>query len=576
MNSFACLTKQLIKNTLKPTFADEKEKRKYIITVVALVVCLGIPVVLGVVGAYGLIKEAVNLNYLDEVLSTIFLSAQVITVFLGLFAYVNIMYFSKDNEFLFTLPLKNITIFWAKLIVILIYELIFSAVIIIPMCIVGAVAIIASGLTLSAGYFIMMLLATLLLPLMAILFVALLSYPLMFILKFFKKHPTFGAIVVIIFVVAIYLAIYMPMLMVSGNSAENIPSGDSQSGDIENSGDAATDGEEVSASDIYASILPAFSKVGRYSFHTYFLAKSMISNISLSSFGYAMAFLGIVAGFALIGTLLAGLLYKRLTSNLLESGAAVSVKKSNAPVVQLDASRALLKREFKSIFKNTTLFIQIGMMTLLPPILVFFLGKINGASAAESVNAGFIAVGIAELMIKLMGASSVASSIAISREGEGIFMLKTYPVDLNKIVDVKIKVSNCLSIVMIVLSSIAFMLTGSGTIIDFVAILVSNIIYLSAINRYSVYRDLKRPKVHWKNIVEITNNNLATLFPMLVSGLGGVVAMIISFVFTVINLNKYAVSAIYMVVTISISLIYYFAIKAKTKDNVERLFEEIE
>lgn len=575
MSSFVCLTKQLIKNTLKPTFADEKEKKKYIATVIGLVIAFGIPIVLGVVGAYGLIKASVETGYLSEVLSTIFLSAQVVTIFFGLFAYVNIMYFSKDNEFLFTLPLKNITVFWAKLIVILIYELIFSAIIVIPMSIVGAVAITASGLSVSIGYFIMMILATFLLPLMALLFIALLSYPLMFILKYFKKHPTVGAVVVIIFVVAIYMAIYLPILLNTSGAGE-IVSGDIGSGESIGSGQSDSQGEEISATEIYAKILPSFSKVGRYSYHTYFLAKAMVSGFSLSGFGYAMAFFGIIIGFAAIGTLLAGLLYRKLTANLLEGGGEASVKKQNAPVVQLDLSKALFRREMKSIFKNTTLFIQIGMMTLLPPILVFFLGKINGASASSSVNAGFIAMGIAEIMIKLMGASSVAASVAISREGEGIFMLKTYPVDLSKIVEVKIKVANCLSIVMIALSSIAFMFTGSATVIDFAALLISNIIYVAAINRYSVYRDLKRPKVHWKNIVEITNNNLATLFPLLVSGLGGVVAMIICFVFTIIPLNRYIVSSIYLLVTVAISVVYYFAIKAKTKDNVNKLFEQIE
>ena len=72
MSTFLSLTKRLAKNTLKPTFADDKEKRKYIISVVALVVCLGIPVILSVVGAYGLIKASVELGYIEEIFSMIF------------------------------------------------------------------------------------------------------------------------------------------------------------------------------------------------------------------------------------------------------------------------------------------------------------------------------------------------------------------------------------------------------------------------------------------------------------------------------------------------------------------------
>ena len=209
MSTFLSLTKRLAKNTLKPTFADDKEKRKYIISVVALVVCLGIPVILSVVGAYGLIKASVELGYIEEIFSMIFLSAQVVTVFFGLFAYVNVMYFSKDNEFLFTLPVRSVTVFWAKLLVVFIYELFFSAIIVLPMCIVGAVAIVMSGLSLSAAYFVMMILSVFTLPLMAILIVALLSYPLLYVFKFFKKHPTVGAVIIMVLVVGFYMAIYI-------------------------------------------------------------------------------------------------------------------------------------------------------------------------------------------------------------------------------------------------------------------------------------------------------------------------------------------------------------------------------
>lgn len=573
MSTFLCLTKRLAKNTLKPTFADDKEKRKYIISVVALVVCLGIPVILSVVGAYGLIKASVELGYIEEIFSMIFLSAQVVTVFFGLFAYVNVMYFSKDNEFLFTLPVRSVTVFWAKLLVVFIYELFFSAIIVLPMCIVGAVAILMSGLSLSAAYFVMMILSVFTLPLMAILIVALLSYPLLYVFKFFKKHPTVGAVITMVLVVGFYMAIYMPILLntQSASTGANV-SGD-MSGDV--SGDVQTD-EDFDPNELYAEILPGLTTVGKYSYHTLFLANSMLSGDGLRAFGYAMAYLGIVAGLALIGSLCAVLMYKKLAYSVLEGGGGVSVKKQNKPTVQLSADKAMFKREVNSVFKNTTLLIQAGMITLLPPILVFFLCKINFAAAEQSTNSAFVAVGIAEMLIKLMGVSNLSATIAISREGEGIFMLKTYPVDYEKIIAIKLRFANIMSWVTVGLSTVAFMLAGVANIVAVIGLFAGNMLYMPAMNRYSLYRDLKKPKVHWKNIVEITNNNISTLIPMLVGSAGGVFIMIASIVVALLPINSYLVALIYCVITVAVSLVYYFSIKAKTKDDITQLFERIE
>ncbi|MCX4363874.1 MAG: hypothetical protein OSJ74_10935, partial [Clostridia bacterium] len=185
MSAFWALTKQLIKNTLKPNFKDKKEKNKYITTLAVLAVCIGIPYIFMLVNMFGLLKASAELGYLAEILSIGFFASQLLTFVFGLFAYVNIMYFSKDNEFLFTLPLRPVSIFWAKFITILLYELIFSVVTVLPMSIVAIIATAGIG-AFEIGIVLMMLPATILLPLMAILVIAILSYPIMKIMQYFK------------------------------------------------------------------------------------------------------------------------------------------------------------------------------------------------------------------------------------------------------------------------------------------------------------------------------------------------------------------------------------------------------
>ncbi|MDE5549039.1 MAG: hypothetical protein K2J13_02175, partial [Clostridia bacterium] len=139
MTAFGALTKQIIKNTLIPNFENKKEKKKYFALLAFLAVCFGIPYILILVGGYGMISTAVAEGYLAEILSIIFLASQLLTMFFSLFVYINVMYFSKDNEFLFTLPVKTLSVFWSKMIAITLCELFLSALTVIPVSIVAIV-----------------------------------------------------------------------------------------------------------------------------------------------------------------------------------------------------------------------------------------------------------------------------------------------------------------------------------------------------------------------------------------------------------------------------------------------------
>ncbi len=561
MTAFLALTKQLIKNTLKPNFKDEKEKKKYIGTLVALTVCLGIPYILMLVSIFGLIKASVELGYIAEIMSIGFFASQILTFFFGLFAYINIMYFSKDNEFLFTLPLKSVTVFWAKFITILLYELIFSVITVIPVCIVAIIAMATLG-SFSIGILLMMIPATILLPAMAILVIALLSFPIMKIVQFFKKRPIFGAIITVLLVAGIYIAIYLPMAL-------NMP-------DINGSemGSGAVDGggENTSAGDLYATMLPSIAPIGRCFYHTYLLAQSMTVG-GVKAFGYAMAFIGIVAVLAALGTLLAMWQFKRISQGVYENNGSTASSKKQGEVKQASLKKALIRKEFSSILRSSNLLIQSGMMVILPPILIFFLGTIQ----VKATNS-FVAIAVAELIIKLMTSSNTISILAVSRDGEGALIAKTMPISAEQILWSKIFVGFVFSAITVTLSTVALAFVGGVNVLQVLGFFLSNILYAWAVNRFCVYRDLKKPRVHWKNIQEIIKNNFSSVIPMLLAFIPGLLVMGPTMVFGLVlsNLNTYAIGAIYIATTLLISGVYYAIVKLTTKNNVEELWDRIE
>ncbi len=564
MSAFWALTKQLIKNTLKPNFKDKKEKNKYITTLAVLAVCIGIPYIFMLVNMFGLLKASAELGYLAEILSIGFFASQLLTFVFGLFAYVNIMYFSKDNEFLFTLPLRPVSIFWAKFITILLYELIFSVVTVLPMSIVAIIATAGIG-AFEIGIVLMMLPATILLPLMAILVIAILSYPIMKIMQYFKKRPIVGAVFTIIFVAAIYIAIYLPILL-------NTPQIDAPDIDGNLSGEISGDANgQLDVTAIYATLLPSLANVGKYLFHTYFLAQSMLAG-GVKAFGYAMAFIGIVLALAAVGTLLAMWQFKRISQSVYEGDGNVSNKKKQGEVKQRSVNAALVKKEFSSILKQSNMLVQAGMMTVLPPILIAFIGNMQ----ANMTNA-FVGVAVAELITKLMLSSNTSSILAVSKDGEGALIAKTMPLSGKQIVTSKIIMGFTFSAITVLLSTIALCFTKGINVVSVLGFFVSNMIYAWAVNRFCVYRDLKNPRIHWKNIQEIIKNNFSSVIPMFLAFIPGILTMgPLMICSLLLQINVYAIAAICSAISIVVSVVYYLIIIATTRGNVEEYWRRIE
>lgn len=564
MSAFWALTKQLIKNTLKPNFKDKKEKNKYITTLAVLAVCIGIPYIFMLVNMFGLLKASAELGYLAEILSIGFFASQLLTFVFGLFAYVNIMYFSKDNEFLFTLPLRPVSIFWAKFITILLYELIFSVVTVLPMSIVAIIATAGIG-AFEIGIVLMMLPATILLPLMAILVIAILSYPIMKIMQYFKKRPIVGAVFTIIFVEAIYIAIYLPILL-------NTPQIDAPDIDGNLSGEISGDANgQLDVTAIYATLLPSLANVGKYLFHTYFLAQSMLAG-GVKAFGYAMAFIGIVLALAAVGTLLAMWQFKRISQSVYEGDGNVSNKKKQGEVKQRSVNAALVKKEFSSILKQSNMLVQAGMMMVLPPILIAFIGNMQ----ANMTNA-FVGVAVAELITKLMLSSNTSSILAVSKDGEGALIAKTMPLSGKQIVTSKIIMGFTFSAITVLLSTIALCFTKGINVVSVLGFFVSNMIYAWAVNRFCVYRDLKNPRIHWKNIQEIIKNNFSSVIPMFLAFIPGLLTMgPLMICSLLLQINVYAIAAICSAISIVVSGVYYLIIIATTKGNVEEYWRRIE
>ena len=69
---------------------------------------------------------------LAKMLSVLFVSSEIATLFFSLFSYLQIMYLSKDNEFLLSLPVRTVDIFIGKIVTTLLSQVLITAIILMP------------------------------------------------------------------------------------------------------------------------------------------------------------------------------------------------------------------------------------------------------------------------------------------------------------------------------------------------------------------------------------------------------------------------------------------------------------
>ncbi len=264
--------------------------------------------------------------------------------------------------------------------------------------------------------------------------------------------------------------------------------------------------------------------------------------------------------------------FKRISQSVYEGDGNVSNKKKQGEVKQRSVNAALVKKEFSSILKQSNMLVQAGMMMVLPPILIAFIGNMQ----ANMTNA-FVGVAVAELITKLMLSSNTSSILAVSKDGEGALIAKTMPLSGKQIVTSKIIMGFTFSAITVLLSTIALCFTKGINVVSVLGFFVSNMIYAWAVNRFCVYRDLKNPRIHWKNIQEIIKNNFSSVIPMFLAFIPGLLTMgPLMICSLLLQINVYAIAAICSAISIVVSGVYYLIIIATTKGNVEEYWRRIE
>lgn len=549
MYNFWTLTKFNLSYYLKPRFENAKDKRKFIVSAIILILVFAMPLAMMVYTIYNAASMAIQMNIVADFISVMLLASQIAVLFMGMASYLQIMYFGNDNEILMTLPVKPSAIYLSKLIVSLFNNLIISTVIILPSLITIAVAFVREGFSFGAEYYVLIPFALIFIPLLPLLIISVLSFPIMKIVSYFKKHPTISALITALLTVGIVLAIYLPSMAMGG---------------------------EVEG-DISGTLVGVMSKLGRYFYPTYCFALAMVGSQIAKNLAI---FFAITLVALAIGVLTSLLFYRSTLSKMSEGGGVSSTEKKVKSAEPMSTKKALVMRELKGVMRDQSIAIQTFMMLIMAPAMLListFVSRNTSPDEGETICIGMFELGMSFFYSFMMiGGMNYMSLIGISRDREQFSIAKTLPVTSKQILQAKLTLSDLTTLLAVILSGAVFALVSSTTWYNKILYIIGVFACTFPLNCFCLMRDVKAPNLKWTNIKQISKNNMGTLVPMLICVVGGIAVMILGITMSFLPMQEWLMSLIFWGVVAVIAVAFFFIFRFRKMDKMVEYFDKIE
>ncbi len=549
-NKVISLTKVIFKNsfqnmeTAKEANTNKKSKSMIILYIFVFIYLAGI------IGVFsnGLIKELIAIKQEQMFIGLILLGIAGFVLIQSIFSAINILYYSKDNEYILPLPIKPREIVASKTNVLLITEYFVIAIIgLIPLSIYG---ILTSA---SGAYYIAMAIVLLTFPIIPVLISSLLVLIVMSFSKFAKNKNRFQLIATL-FIIAIICVLSF-----------------------------TTSSQETSPEELIEMVTKANGLVEtiRGAFPTLGMAIESLVNTNLQNQILNLLLLVTTTGIIYI-------LYIILGQKLYLKGAVGNLSSGKKTKKKIDERKLFKKstlfgtyvgKEFKTLLRNPVFFMQCVLPAILFPILIIglsFLGiKGEQNSELESIvniiqNKTSIYLGIGILCaVQFFLMFIYISATAISRDGENAVFIKYIPVPFIKQIDYKVFPNIVMTTFMSILTIIMVEYLLKIPIIYILLIAIASIIMGIFHSYISIIVDLKRPKLEWNSEYAVVKQNMNLMWPVILGLVNITIIVALAIICNFIN------SYIFIAV---ISLIYIFltiVIRNYIKKNEEKLLEKI-
>ena len=506
MKRFSALVKLNLKYYVLPSFEGKKSKARFVGVIALMCVAFLAPLALICMTLWFAAQTMLAMGMGAEMLAAVFTMAQIMVLMLSAFTYINSMFFAKDNELVLNMPLRGVEIFSAKLIATYLNELVISALVTIPIAVITAAAGIQAGYgsMFGAGYWILIPFAIALLPVMPLLLLSIVSFPIALLVQKASKYPVLSAVLQAVLLMAFISLCYL----------------------LGYGGGYAMSSEEAQVD------TGMFQSLGGISFYTRFLAKAMLGSSAAGNF---FAFLGITVAMAAVAIGLSVLLYRRAIAMSVEGGANTKRKVKTDEHVNKGTFRALVAAQVKTLSRTPDILVNLILTMAMPALIAVIMGFVmpSGAEiAAEDPDAampyfGYFAVGLVVWITMFTSPiSNIGASFAFSLDKDNIAVLKSLPVTGKEVFKSKLIVSDAVSLISVVAVTVVLAFTADIPFWGYVLFPLLVGVYLISCNAFTMSRDVANPHFNWMNVKELTKaSNSATQFIMTGVGLAfGLVA----------------------------------------------------
>ena len=504
------LTKIFLKNSfssmeLKMGLSN-KSKSRFLIYAILFLYFAGLIIFLG----YNLLNGLIAIHQETVFVGMILFMILGVAVIQTIFSSINILYFTKDNEYLLPLPLKPYQIILARTNVMLIaeYAMIF---------LIGLIPLTMYGILTNAGflYYITMIFSVILIPILPILLISMIVMIIMSFAKLTKNRNRFQLIASLI-VLAIIVCISL--------------STSSMKSDISNEEMAQMIVQANGMVDLVKGYFPTLD----------FLIDALTTNsLFVAAIEILKTLLLTILGFIVYMLIAQKIYFKGLVGNLFGGGA----KKSNKGIKQEEYKNSKLYKsyvgkEFKLLIRNPVFLMQCLLPSILIPIImvvIIFSGMQSEGASLKDISTmlrqmemnSFLIICIILGIIQFFTMFIYISITAISRDGENAVFIKYIPVPLYKQYIYKIMPNIIMNIVTILITLAMVQYLLHLPIITLIELFVVATIMGILQSILMLIVDLKRPKLNWDSEYAVAKQNLNLVFPVILSMIDIIIMIIL-------------------------------------------------
>ena len=420
--------------------------------------------------------------HMEFVLLTIFIIiTSIMTIIEGIYKSGNLLFNCKDDNLLFSLPLKKSTILFIRILKFYVFELMYNSIFLAPAIIVYAIHTSPSII-----YYIVSIIGLLLFPIIPIIISCLIGAALTFISSKFKGKNQVQTILTILLLLGI---------MYFSQNSQNL---------VMNIAKKAT------------SINDFVTKI-------YYPAGAYINLITKFNILKLLEFIIIHIGLFGVTLFLIGKTYFNINS----STKSIKTKKSNKHYIVKTSSitKSLIKKDLNR-FANSPVFITNAGFGL----VLFIIGCIIIITKFDSLIASFLQASpeltidqinsyIPTLLFGFICFTSFMTSITssmISLEGKSFNILKSLPVKPTTIVKTKVLTAVLIMIPCILIGDILIFIKFKFNILNILLILITSVLLPLISETIGIIINLKYPRMDAKNDTEVVKQSMSSMLSVFI------------------------------------------------------------